>query len=124
MTGEWITNKNQPVQKEATLPNGTKVYMVQEHEYTKMATSDGKSKNYIGPISSFDPAKWDTYNTAPDGVYKVNVAQPAAPPPPPAPAPSAPMNSSMSAGAYSASCNKCTVMNNQITCACDVVPQK
>lgn len=49
---------------------------------------------------------------------------PAAAAPAPGPAPSAPMNSAMSAGAYAASCNKCTVMNNQITCACDVVPQK
>ena len=28
----------------------------------------------------------------------------------------------MSAGSYSASCNKCAVVDNQISCACDVMP--
>lgn len=41
---------------------------------------------------------------------------------PAAPAVPSPSTPSSSAN-YSATCNKCTVMNNQITCACDVLPK-
>jgi hypothetical protein len=39
--------------------------------------------------------------------------------PPTGPTPSAPPSSAT----YSASCSKCSVINNQITCACDVLPK-
>lgn len=48
-------------------------------------------------------------------IYKVVPDAPLAP----GPSPSTPSSSAN----YSATCNKCTVMNNQITCACDVLPK-
>ena len=54
--------------------------------------------------------------TAAGMLYKVIPDAPAAPP---VPSPSAPPSSAM----YSASCSKCSVINNQITCACDVLPK-
>lgn len=122
MTGEWITNKGQPVQKEITLPSGTKVYAVQESEYVKMASGDGKSRNYVGSISDFGPAKWDAGNVVPDGVYKV-VLPAAAPAPAPAAAPAPAPVPEPTSGIYSANCARCQVINNQISCACEVAPK-
>lgn len=55
-------------------------------------------------------------------IYISSVTQPTPQPSPvvqPTPQPSTPPSSAT----YSASCSKCSVINNQITCACDVIPK-
>jgi hypothetical protein len=70
MYGPWIAN---PVliTNESVTPTGEKVYIVFDHIYTKMVSQSGVGKYYQGPISDYKPCNWNSYNTAPQGVYLI-----------------------------------------------------
>jgi hypothetical protein len=59
MYGDYMaTGKAEKVDK---LPDGRKVYMRFDHIYTKMVAEDGEARYYVGPVSMFNPANWNTY---------------------------------------------------------------
>ena len=107
-----------PIKEVRTLSDGRKVYLAEDAQYVKMVAENGENGYFTGTIAQFDPAAWATYKTPGEG-YKLKLTTPPVTPPPAGPSPSTPSSSAN----YSATCNKCTVMNNQITCACDVLPK-
>ena len=52
--------------------DGRHVYLVEDGPYTKMVSSDGQEKYYVGNISQFNPANWNSYNPTGGGKYLVN----------------------------------------------------
>lgn len=68
MYGPWIS-ADIPVQSTKMLSNNVIVYMIQERAYTKMVTSDGQEKYYIGNISDFNPSNWNSYSSTGGGNY-------------------------------------------------------
>ena len=70
MCGQWITGSQIPVTAIRFLLDGVVVYLAEQDGFTKMVTGNGVAKYYEGPISDFDPKKWDSYVTAGDN-YKV-----------------------------------------------------
>lgn len=67
MFGPWIGprgNAEIPVQQTFVLPNGTKVYTIQDGGFTKMVTEAGESRYYQGPVSSFSATNWPRYTSA------------------------------------------------------------
>lgn len=61
----------QKVDKDNT---GNPVYISYESPYTKMVNSEGVSKYFVGPVTSYSPASWPTYsNTVVPGGYKVTL---------------------------------------------------
>ena len=70
MYGEWIDGDVIPVTEIRLLLDGVVVYLAKQDKFTKMVTCNGVAKYYEGPISDFDPKKWDSYVTAGDN-YKV-----------------------------------------------------
>jgi len=70
MYGPWINNNDAPVQKIAEV-NGKKIYMTDDDNYTKMVDEEGNGRYYTGKISSFDPNKYNSYNSAGIGNYNL-----------------------------------------------------
>lgn len=112
-----------PIQETRKLVDGRMVYLAEDDGYVKMVTDNGEGRYFTGRISQFDPTRWESYT--PNEGYKLKLNTPSTPPPPVAPpTPSIPSPSTPSSSAnYSATCTKCSVINNQITCACDVLPK-
>ena len=67
MYGPWIT-MDIPVQTTQMLSNVI-VYMIKQGPFTKMVTSDGQEKYYIGEISDFKPSNWNSYSSTGGGNY-------------------------------------------------------
>ena len=74
MTGPFMGGNSLAVQKTATIGNQT-IFIVEQvtadATYVKMVSSDGTCKFYIGSISEFDPAQWDSYQTVSAGMYVI-----------------------------------------------------
>jgi len=76
MVGPWMGAKF-PIKKTFTIGAET-VYVIEEtvadgRVFTKMVSSNGTAKYYIGSIDLFDPLLWggNTYITVPEGMYRV-----------------------------------------------------
>lgn len=70
MFGRWIGTPK-TVQNTARLQNGQTVYMIEDGKYTKLVTSTGEAKYYIGKISNFAPNAWSMYTPVARGNYQV-----------------------------------------------------
>jgi hypothetical protein len=70
MFGRWIGTPK-TVQNTARLQNGQTVYMIEDGKFTKLVTSTGEAKFYIGKISNFAPNAWSMYTPVPRGNYQV-----------------------------------------------------
>ena len=67
--GPWI-GREVPVKMKSVDNTNRTVYVTEDGPFTKMIRpSDGLGKYYTGIISSYSSASWDSYNTAPEGVY-------------------------------------------------------
>ena len=73
MFGNAINYNNTyaPVTRTATVGTNT-VYMIQDGDATKMVNDKGVDKYYIGPMSNFSAANWNTYTNA-NGGYKLRL---------------------------------------------------
>jgi hypothetical protein len=67
MYGSWIGSDNQTVIK--FLDNGLPVYMFYDGYYTKMVSEDNQEKYYVGNLSQFNPANWNSYANTGGGKY-------------------------------------------------------
>ena len=54
------------------LDDGRTVYLIEDGTYTKMVSSDGQEKYYVGNISQFNPANWNSYTNTGGGKYLLN----------------------------------------------------
>ena len=69
-----------PIQQVSTDDQGNPVYISFEAPYTKLVNSNGVSKYYTGPTSSYSPANWTSYtNTIVPQGYKATVTQESSP---------------------------------------------
>jgi hypothetical protein len=68
--GAWI-GSNPRALAIRSLSDGTKVYITEEAPYTKMVSSRGEGKYYVGKAAQFNPGSWGSYSVAPRGVYNV-----------------------------------------------------
>ena len=74
ISGSWVTGVI-PVKKSIAMGNQI-VYMIQDGGYTKMVQWPSNiNKYYTGLIDSFNVSEWDTYITAPNGVYILNISK-------------------------------------------------
>ena len=69
-----------PIQQISTDDKGNPVYVAFESPYTKLVNSNGVSKYYTGPITSYSPKEWASYKdtVVPEG-YKATVTQNSSP---------------------------------------------
>ena len=79
--GPWVAGHDEilKVDKDS---QGNPVYIAFESPYTKMVNSLGVAKYYVGAVSEYTPAKWESSTTTPPGDYKVSLTTASAPPPP------------------------------------------
>jgi hypothetical protein len=72
MYGPWI-NWNNPLLANRTmvLPDGKKVYMVQDGSYAKMVHDSGEGRYMPGDVHKLTPTDWQNATRAPSGVYNV-----------------------------------------------------
>jgi hypothetical protein len=68
--GSWVRDPT-PVDKLELLNDGTRVYMTFNDIYTKMVHESGECRCYEGPVSAFDPSKWESYRSVPTGSYQI-----------------------------------------------------
>ena len=70
MYGPWILGEQETQVK--SLNNGKIVYIMNDGNYTKMVTSDGKEEKYYkGSIEQFNPYDWDGYTTTGGGKFSL-----------------------------------------------------
>lgn len=62
--GPWIGPTEIEVIRTAQLGNGETVYMIQQGQYTKMVSTNGQARYYIGSPNDFDLLKWNQYGDA------------------------------------------------------------
>ena len=53
-----------PIERVVPIPSGERFYICQDGQYTKMVSSSGAARYYVGPTSAFDASRWNTYNDA------------------------------------------------------------
>jgi len=81
MYGPWVAGHDEilKVDKDS---QGNPVYIASEAPYTKLVNSLGVAKYYVGAVSDYTPAKWDSATTTPPGDYKVSLSPASSPPAP------------------------------------------
>jgi len=87
MFGPFIKNVGL-VDNIALLPNGRRVYLKFDDNFTKMVSEDGQCRYYSGmTVATFDPKQWNNYTVVPNGSYQVRFGSGTEcsrePPPPP-----------------------------------------
>ena len=82
MYGPWVAGHDEILKTDKD-SQGNPVYIAFESPYTKMVNSLGVAKYYVGAVSDYTPAKWDSATTTPPGDYKVSLTPASSAPPAP-----------------------------------------
>jgi hypothetical protein len=61
--GHWV-QRDVLVSIIRKLPNGERVYMIKDREFTKMVSESGVARYYVGEMSAFNPYSWNFYSDA------------------------------------------------------------
>lgn len=73
MSGAWVNPKDVPIESIQLNNNNTKVYMILQGQYLKMATEEGDAR-YVkaNGLDDFSADNWDSYAKVDDGKYILN----------------------------------------------------
>jgi hypothetical protein len=63
MWGPWLTTEK-PVEAVFVLPDGKKIYALEDDIYTKLVSELGEAKYYTGPLTAFRAENWSLYSDA------------------------------------------------------------
>jgi len=63
MNGPWV-GRDVPIANIDIDNRGNTVYMIEDDKYTKMVNSNGVARYYVGKMSQYNSANWDSYSDA------------------------------------------------------------